>query len=44
VGGLPGRISLYRGKNLVERNVPQEEAIEHLIEIIKADGRWTEPK
>ncbi len=44
VGGLPGRISLYRGKTLVERNVPQEEAIEHLVEIIKADGRWTEPK
>ena len=44
VGGLPGRISLYRGKNLVERNVPQEEAIDRLIEIIKADGRWTEPK
>ncbi len=44
VGGLPGHISLYRGKTVVERNVPQEEAIDKLIEIIKADGRWSEPK
>ena len=44
VGGLPNRISLYRGKMLVERNIPQEEAIDHLIDLIKADGRWTEKK
>ena len=44
VGGLPGRISLYRGKNLVERNIPQAEAIDRLIELIKTDGRWTEPQ
>ena len=44
VGGLPDRISLYRGKTLVERNVPQAEAIDRLIELIKADGRWSEPK
>lgn len=44
VGGLPGHISLYRGKTCVVRNVPQEEAIERLVELIKADGRWTEPQ
>ena len=44
VGGLPGRISLYRGKTLVERNIPQAEAIDRLVELIKADGRWTEPQ
>lgn len=44
VGGLPDHISLYRGKELVERNVPQAEAIDRLVELIKADGRWIEPK
>jgi (E)-4-hydroxy-3-methylbut-2-enyl-diphosphate synthase len=43
VGGLPDHISLYRGKTLVERNVPQAEAIDRLVELIKADGRWVEP-
>lgn len=43
VGGLPDHISLYRGKELVERNVPQAEAIDRLVELIKADGRWIEP-
>lgn len=44
VGGLPDHISLYRGKTLVERNVPQSEAIDRLVELIKADGKWVEPK
>jgi (E)-4-hydroxy-3-methylbut-2-enyl-diphosphate synthase len=44
VGGLPNHISLYRGKTLVERNVPQAEAIDRLVELIKADGRWVEPQ
>ncbi|MBO5661483.1 MAG: (E)-4-hydroxy-3-methylbut-2-enyl-diphosphate synthase [Tidjanibacter sp.] len=43
VGGLPDHISLYRGRTLVERNVPQSEAIDRLVELIKADGRWVEP-
>ena len=42
VGGLPDHISLYRGKTLVERNVPMAEAIDRLVELIKADGRWVE--
>ena len=44
VGAAPGRITLYRGREVVERNIPQEEAIEHLISIIKADGNWVEPE
>ncbi|MBQ2248482.1 MAG: (E)-4-hydroxy-3-methylbut-2-enyl-diphosphate synthase [Tidjanibacter sp.] len=43
VGGLPDHISLYRGSTLVERNVPQAEALDRLIALIKADGRWVEP-
>ena len=44
VGAAPGRITLYRGREIVERNIPQEEAIEHLIALIKADGNWVEPE
>ena len=44
VGAAPERITLYRGREIVERNIPQEEAIEHLIALIKADGNWVEPE
>ena len=43
VGAAPERITLYRGREIVERNIPQEEALERLIALIKADGRWVEP-
>lgn len=43
VGAGVGRISLYRRKECVERNIPQEEAITHLINLIKANGEWVEP-
>lgn len=44
VGGAKGRISLYRGKECVLRNIPESEAITALVDIIKADGRWNEPQ
>ena len=40
VGAGAGRISLYKGKECIERNIPQEEALERLIELIKANGDW----
>ena len=43
VGAAAGRITLYKGREVVERNIPQEEAIEHLIELIKSNGDWVEP-
>jgi (E)-4-hydroxy-3-methylbut-2-enyl-diphosphate synthase len=43
VGGAPGKVNLYVGKDCVERNVPQSAADDRLIELIKAHGRWTEP-
>ena len=42
VGAGAGRISLYKGKECVERNIPQEKALEHLIDLIKANGDWQE--
>ena len=44
VGSSPEHITLYRGREVVERNIHQSEAIEHLISIIKRDGRWHEPE
>ena len=43
VGAAAGHVSLYRGKQCVRKNIPQEQAIDNLIEIIKADGAWVEP-
>ena len=44
VGAGVGRVSLYRAKECIEKNIPQEEAIDHLINLIKADGKWQEPR
>jgi len=35
-------IALYRGKEEIRR-VPQEEGVQHLLDIIKTDGRWVDP-
>ena len=40
VGAAQGHISLYRGKECVEKNIPAEEAVAHLVDLIKRDGRW----
>ena len=44
VGAEHGKISLYRKRELVEKNIPQEEAVEHLIQLIKDNGDWIEPE
>ena len=43
VGTGPGRITLYRGKEVVQKNVSSENALNQLIEIIREDGNWIEP-
>ena len=43
VGAAAGRISLYKGKECVEMNIPEEQAIDRLIELIKKHGDWREP-
>ena len=35
VGAAAGKISLYKGKECVEKNIPQSQAVEKLIELIK---------
>lgn len=43
VGAAANKISLYKNKECVEKNIPQENAIPKLIELIKANGDWVEP-
>ena len=40
VGAGRHQISLYKGKNCVLRNIPEEEAVERLIQLIKDNGDW----
>ena len=40
VGSGPGRINLYRGKEVVKRNVPTANAVDELIGLIREDGQW----
>lgn len=43
VGAAAGKVSLYKNKECIEKNIPQEEALSHLIALIKANGDWIEP-
>lgn len=42
VGSGPDRITLYRGQDIVRRNIPAAEAVDQLIDIIREDDRWIE--
>jgi (E)-4-hydroxy-3-methylbut-2-enyl-diphosphate synthase len=43
VGTGVGQISLYVGKEVVEKNIPESEAVERLVGLIKQHGKWKEP-
>lgn len=43
VGKTPGYISLYRGREEIKR-VPEDQGVEELINLIKADGLWVDPE
>jgi (E)-4-hydroxy-3-methylbut-2-enyl-diphosphate synthase len=44
VGGAPGKINLYVGKNCVQYNIPQAEADGRLIALIREHGKWADPE
>lgn len=43
VGAAPGKIDLYKGQECIRRGIPQEEAVNQLIDLIKSEGDWKEP-
>ena len=42
VGAARGKISLYRQKECVRMNIPQENAVQELVNLIRQDGKWEE--
>jgi (E)-4-hydroxy-3-methylbut-2-enyl-diphosphate synthase len=43
VGGAPGKINLYVGKTALKFNIPEAEAVDRLVDLIKEHGKWAEP-
>jgi len=43
VGGAPGKVNLYVGKTAVEFNIPESEAVDRLVGLIREHGRWFDP-
>ncbi|MGE9291388.1 MAG: (E)-4-hydroxy-3-methylbut-2-enyl-diphosphate synthase [Puniceicoccales bacterium] len=43
VGGAPGKINLYVGKECVQIGIPQKEAVDRLIDLIRSHGKWVDP-
>ncbi|MBT9394245.1 (E)-4-hydroxy-3-methylbut-2-enyl-diphosphate synthase [Hymenobacter sp. NST-14] len=43
VGVGKGKIALYRGQEVIKKSVPEERAVDELIELMREDGRWLEP-
>ncbi len=43
VGGAPNKVNLYVGRDVIKKNIPEEEAPEALVNLIKEHGRWIEP-
>jgi (E)-4-hydroxy-3-methylbut-2-enyl-diphosphate synthase len=44
VGGAPGKINLYVGKTSIKFNIPEAEAVDRLVDLIKEHGKWLEPE
>ncbi len=42
VGGAPNKINLYVGKKAVKFNIPEEEAVDRLVDLIREHGKWVE--
>jgi len=44
VGGAPGKINLYVGKTPIKFNIPEGEAVDRLVDLIKEHNKWAEPE
>ncbi|QIK54072.1 4-hydroxy-3-methylbut-2-en-1-yl diphosphate synthase [Dysgonomonas sp. HDW5B] len=44
VGAEKGKISLYKRQDLIEKNIPSEQAVERLVQLIKSHGDWVDPE
>jgi (E)-4-hydroxy-3-methylbut-2-enyl-diphosphate synthase len=44
VGGAPNKINLYVGKKPVKFNIPEAEAVDRLVDLVREHGKWVEPE
>jgi (E)-4-hydroxy-3-methylbut-2-enyl-diphosphate synthase len=44
VGGAPGKINLYVGKTPIKFNIPEADAVERLVDLIREHGKWVDPE
>jgi (E)-4-hydroxy-3-methylbut-2-enyl-diphosphate synthase len=44
VGGAPGKINLYVGRQAIKFNIPEAEAVDRLVDLIREHGKWVEPE
>jgi (E)-4-hydroxy-3-methylbut-2-enyl-diphosphate synthase len=44
VGGAPGKINLYVGKTPIKFNIPESEAVDRLVDLIREHGKWADPE
>ncbi|MBM3214525.1 (E)-4-hydroxy-3-methylbut-2-enyl-diphosphate synthase [Candidatus Poribacteria bacterium] len=44
VGKGGGTIALYRGREIVKQAIPEAQGVEELVRLLKADGKWIDPK
>ncbi|HXI69155.1 MAG TPA: (E)-4-hydroxy-3-methylbut-2-enyl-diphosphate synthase [Verrucomicrobiae bacterium] len=44
VGGAPNKINLYVGKTPIKFNIPEADAVERLVDLIKEHNKWVEPE
>jgi (E)-4-hydroxy-3-methylbut-2-enyl-diphosphate synthase len=44
VGGAPEKVNLYVGKTCVQFNIPEADALDRLVDLIKQHGKWNEPE
>ncbi len=43
VGAGPGKVTLYKGRDVVTKNIPEKEALQALIDLMKQEGDWSDP-
>jgi (E)-4-hydroxy-3-methylbut-2-enyl-diphosphate synthase len=43
VGSGPGKVTLYRGKEIVKRGINNEVAVQELIDLIRGSDQWVNP-
>ncbi len=44
VGGAPGKINLYVGKTPIKFNIPETEAVDRLVDLIREHNKWVDPE